>query len=254
MDRFVGQRHAQRVLGGTIDLAVQREGAQVCVSVKDSGIGIPPDELDRIFEMFTQVERADHAAAGGLGIGLTLVKRLLQMHGGSIEARSAGEGQGSEFIVRLPTIDAPAHVAQPTAAPAEVPTEALAQRVLVVDDNADSAESLAMLLQMSGHEVFTAHDGEAAIEATDAHRPDVVLLDIGLPKVNGHDVCRHIRAQPWGRDITLVALTGWGQENDRRRSQEAGFDYHVVKPVEPAAIMRLLKELTSKPDGAGLSG
>ena len=194
--------------GGTIDLAVQREGAQVCVSVKDSGIGIPPDQLERIFEMFTQVERADHAAAGGLGIGLTLVKRLLQMHGGSIEAHSAGEGQGSEFIVRLPTVEAPAAL---VAQPAAVPCEAPAQRILVVDDNADSAESLAMLLQMSGHEVFTAHDGEAAIQAADAHRPDVVLLDIGLPKVNGHDVCRHIRAQPWGRDITLVALTGWGQ-------------------------------------------
>ena len=231
--------------GGTIDLAVQREGAQVCVSVKDSGIGIPPDQLDRIFEMFTQVERADHAAAGGLGIGLTLVKRLLQMHGGSIEARSAGEGQGSEFIVRLPTIDAPAHVAQPTAAPAEVPTEALVQRVLVVDDNADSAESLAMLLQMSGHEVFTAHDGEAAIQAADAHRPEVVLLDIGLPKVNGHDVCRHIRAQPWGRDIMLVALTGWGQDNDRRRSHEAGFDGHLVKPVGPDALLALLASRAS---------
>ena len=223
--------------GGAIDLAVQREGAQVRVSVKDSGIGIPPDQLERIFEMFTQVERADHAAAGGLGIGLTLVKRLLQMHGGSIEARSAGEGQGSEFIVRLPTVDAPAApVAQPAAVPCEVP----AQRILVVDDNADSAESLAVLLQMSGHEVYTAHDGEAAIEAADAHRPDVVLLDIGLPKVNGHDVCRHIRAQPWGRDIRLVALTGWGQANDRRRSHEAGFDGHLVKPVGPEALLALL--------------
>jgi CheY-like chemotaxis protein len=116
----------------------------------------------------------------------------------------------------------------------------LVQRVLVVDDNADSAESLAMLLQMSGHEVFMAHDGEAAIQAADAHRPEVVLLDIGLPKVNGHDVCRHIRAQPWGRDIMLVALTGWGQDNDRRRSHEAGFDGHLVKPVGPDALLALL--------------
>jgi PAS domain S-box-containing protein len=223
--------------GGAIDIAVQREGALVRVSVKDSGIGIPPDQLERIFEMFTQVERADHAAAGGLGIGLTLVKRLLQMHGGSIEAHSAGEGQGSEFIVRLPTVDAPAaRMAQPAAVPSEPP----AQRILVVDDNADSAESLAMLLKMSGHEVLTAHDGEAAIRAADAHRPDLVLLDIGLPKVNGHDVCRHIRAQPWGHDITLVALTGWGQENDRRRSHEAGFDGHLVKPVGPDALLALL--------------
>jgi PAS domain S-box-containing protein len=226
--------------GGVIDLVVQREGAQVSVSIKDSGIGIPPDQLERIFEMFAQVEHVDHAAGGGLGIGLTLVKRLLQMHGGSIEARSDGEGHGSEFIVRLPTIDAPAQVAQPTAAPTEEPTEVLAQRVLVVDDNADSAESLAMLLQMWGHEVFTAHDGEAAIHAADAHRPEVVLLDIGLPKINGHDVCRHIRAQPWGRDIMLVALTGWGQDNDRRRSHEAGFDGHLVKPVGPDALLALL--------------
>ena len=222
--------------GGTIDVTARCEGASVRVSVKDNGIGIPRGQLERIFEMFAQVERADHATQGGLGIGLTLVKRLLQMHGGSIEAHSAGEGQGSEFVVRLPTVDAPVHVVPPP----EVARTPSARRVLVVDDNADSAESLALLLEMSGHRVFTAHDGEAAIHAAEAHRPDVVLLDIGLPKVNGHDVCRYIRAQPWGRDITLVALTGWGQETDRRRSHEAGFDGHLVKPVEPRALFELM--------------
>jgi CheY-like chemotaxis protein len=219
-------------------VTAQCQGAQVRVSVKDSGIGIPSDQLERIFEMFTQVERADHAAQGGLGIGLTLVKRLLQMHGGSIEAHSAGAGQGSEFIVQLPTVDAPMHIETPPR-PARAPS---ARCVLVVDDNTDSAESLALLLEMSGHQVFTAHDGEAAIHAAAAHRPDVVLLDIGLPKRNGYDVCRHIRAQPWGPDITLVALTGWGQETDRRRSREAGFDGHLVKPVEPDALLELMTQ------------
>ncbi len=226
--------------GGTIDVTAQRDGVCVRVSVKDNGIGIPADQLERIFEMFRQVERSDHAAEGGLGIGLALVKRLLQRHGGSIEAHSAGSGQGSEFVVQLPTADAPAQVAPPP----EAARAASARRVLVVDDNADSAESLALLLEMSGHQVFTASDGEAAIRAADAHRPDVVLLDIGLPKINGLDVCRSIRAQPWGRDITLVALTGWGQETDRQRSQAAGFDGHLVKPVGTEALFELMARPT----------
>jgi len=225
--------------GGTIELAAQREGDQVRVSVKDSGIGIPRDKLERIFDMFTQVRRPIEQPQEGLGIGLTLVKRLLQMHGGSIEARSDGEERGSEFVVRLPVVAAPLATAEPP--PAAAPLRG--RRILVVDDNTDAALSLAMLLEMTGNTAFTAHDGAAALEAAERYRPDVLLLDIGLPKLSGHDVCRHLRAQPWGQDIVVIALTGWGQEHDRRRSHDAGFDGHLVKPVDYDALSQLLASL-----------
>jgi CheY-like chemotaxis protein len=202
-------------------------------------MGLPADKLDTIFEMFTQVDQTLERAQGGLGIGLTLVKRLVEMHGGSVEASSAGVGQGSEFLVRLPILlETLKPVTQP---PIPIPTSA--HRILVVDDNQDSARSLAMLLKITGHETHTAHDGLEAFEAAEKLRPNIVLLDIGLPKLNGHEVCRRIRQQPWGTDMVLIALTGWGQDDDRRKSIDAGFDAHLVKPVEYSDLMNLLTGL-----------
>jgi CheY-like chemotaxis protein len=176
-----------------------------------------------------------------LGIGLTLVKTLVEMHGGSVEAHSEGIGRGSEFAVRLPAL---ARTREPEAKAAALePAPAAGRRILIVDDNEDGAESLAMLLALDGHETHTAHDGLEAIEATDRLRPDVVLLDIGLPNLNGYEVCRRLRQQPWGKDLVLVAVTGWGQEEDRRRSSEAGFTAHMVKPVDPDALVKILTSL-----------
>jgi signal transduction histidine kinase/ActR/RegA family two-component response regulator len=224
--------------GGAISLSVERQGGDAVISVKDNGTGIPPDKLQSIFEMFTQVDRPLERAQGGLGIGLTLVKRLVQMHGGSIEAKSGGEGLGSEFIVRLPVLEKPAVVGTP--APPAKAEPSRRRRILIVDDNKDSAESLEMLLKIMGNETYLAHDGLEAIEAAEKYRPELMLLDIGMPKLNGHDVCRHVREQPWGKDIVTIALTGWGQEEDRRKSQEAGFDGHLVKPVDHNALLELL--------------
>jgi CheY-like chemotaxis protein len=163
------------------------------------------------------------------------------MHGGSIEARSAGEGQGSEFIVRLPVLTEVATQHGPDAASESQPQ----RRVLIVDDNRDSADSLAMLMQITGNETYVAHDGVEAVEAVEKYRPEVVLLDIGLPEMDGHEVCRRVREQPWGKDIVVIALTGWGQEDDRRKSEEAGFDGHLVKPVDYDKLLELLSSLTS---------
>jgi PAS domain S-box-containing protein len=228
--------------GGTIRLTAVPVGNEVVVTVADTGIGIPIDRLDGIFEMFAQVDRPLERLQGGLGIGLTLVKRLVEMHGGRVEATSAGEGMGSEFVVRLP-METGRSVA---AAPAQgAPDASPHRRILIVDDNQDSAESLSMLLSITGNETHVAHDGVAALEAAEKHRPEVVLLDIGLPKLSGHDVCRRVREQPWGKDVVLIALTGWGQDEDRRKSREAGFDGHLVKPVEYEALMALLESLSS---------
>jgi len=227
---------------GTISLTARRENGQVVVSVKDNGSGIPSDKLDSIFDMFTQVDQTTERSQGGLGIGLTLVKRLTEMHGGTIEAKSGGEGQGSEFIVRLPIIRSASVVAQPEPGGFETATE---RRILIVDDNRDAAESLALLLQMTGNRTYTAHDGIEAVKAIEQHRPEVALLDIGLPHLNGYEVCRRVREQSWGRDIVIIALTGWGQEDDRRKSREAGFNGHLVKPVNYAKLLELLETLTS---------
>jgi CheY-like chemotaxis protein len=201
--------------------------------------------LPRIFEMFAQADRSLERSQGGLGIGLTLVRRLVEMHGGTIEARSEGIGKGSEFVVRLPIRGEWAEPARPEyrrEGPALSPL-----RILVVDDNHDAARSLARLLNLAGNEVQTAGDGREAVAAAAAFRPDVVLLDIGLPVLNGYDVARQIRAQPWGGDMALIALTGWGQDEDRRRSREAGFDHHLVKPVDTDTMMRLLDDLQTTP-------
>jgi CheY-like chemotaxis protein len=225
-------------------VTVERSETDAVVAIKDNGIGIPPDQLKSIFDMFNQVDRSIERSKGGLGIGLALVKRLVQMHGGSVEARSAGENQGSEFVVRLPISKADSSIPAGDRSPAQPSTQA--HRILVVDDNRDAANSLATLLQITGHETFTAYDGTTALAMIEQRRPDVVLLDIGLPRLNGYEVCRRVRALPWGDSLTLIALTGWGQEDDRRKSHDAGFDGHLVKPVEFPALMSLLDSLTAE--------
>jgi PAS domain S-box-containing protein len=224
--------------GGRVELSAKREGDDVIVSIKDNGAGIPHDKLDSIFDMFMQVDGKSERSQGGLGIGLTLVKRLTEMHGGSVEARSAGEGQGSEFIVRLPVLNRPA--VQGDSGP-EMESDLQPQRrILIVDDNRDSADSLAMLMEITGNKTYLAHDGVEAIKAVEKYRPEVVLLDIGLPELDGYEVCRRVRAQPWGKDIIVIALTGWGQDEDRRKSEEAGFNGHLVKPVDYDKLLDLL--------------
>jgi CheY-like chemotaxis protein len=195
--------------------------------------------LPKLFEMFTQVDRSLERAQGGLGIGLWLVKSLVGMHGGTVEARSDGHGKGSEFLVRLPVAPSPAGQG-PGGDDGGTGRPAARRRILVADDNRDAADSLAIMLRIMGHETRTAHDGLEALEVAAAFRPEVILVDIGMPKLNGYDTCRRIREQPWGRSAVLVAVTGWGQDEDRRRSREAGFDLHMVKPVEPAALEELL--------------
>jgi CheY-like chemotaxis protein/two-component sensor histidine kinase len=226
--------------GGRIDLTAESTGDHVTIRVKDNGIGIPADALPDIFEMFTQVDRSRERAEGGLGLGLTLVKRLVQMHGGSVEAKSDGLGKGSEFVVRFPIVqDTERRTPVWHDEKAEAPPT---RRILIVDDNQDAAYTLSMLLRTFGNEVSTAHDGLEAVGAAASFKPEVVLLDIGLPGLNGYDVARRIRQQDGGEDILLVALTGWGQEDDRRRSLEAGFDYHMTKPIEFDALKKLLAE------------
>jgi CheY-like chemotaxis protein len=222
--------------GGRIRLAVEREGPDAVVTVTDTGIGIPADKLDSVFDMFTQVDRSLEPSQSGLGLGLTLAKRLVEMHDGAIEAYSEGPARGSRFTVRLPVLD---NVPQ-AAAGVPVGAESPLRRFLVVDDNKDAATSLAMLLSMTGNETQVAYDGVSAIAIAEQFRPSVILLDIGLPKMSGLDACRRIREQPWGQSVVIVALTGWGQDDDRRKSADAGFDYHMVKPVDYVALMNLL--------------
>jgi signal transduction histidine kinase/DNA-binding response OmpR family regulator len=218
--------------GGHIWLTVQREGDEAVLRVRDTGVGIPPDMLGSVFDLFTQVECSLDRAHGGLGIGLTLVRQLVELHGGRVQAFSAGANQGSEFVVSLPALDEPAQVLVSTDLPPAIATARACRRVLVVDDNQDAAESLAMVLRIAGHEVNVCFDGPAAIAAVAATRPDVVLLDIGLPDMNGFEVARKLRANADFSDTLLVAVTGYGQEQDMRRSQEAGFDHHLVKPID----------------------
>ena len=225
--------------GGRIRLTVEHLEGEAVVSIKDDGIGIPTHMLSQVFEMFTQVDRTLERSHSGLGIGLAIVKRLVEMHGGSVEARSDGDGRGSEFTVRLPTVLSAAGGREEDGA-AELPRSPPRRRILVVDDNHDAAVSLALMLTILGNETQTAHDGLEALEVAQAFRPDVVLLDIGLPKLNGYEVCRRIRQQAWGKGVVLFALTGWGQEEDQRRSLAAGFDAHLVKPVLPATLENLL--------------
>ena len=254
--------------GGQISLTtVVREG-DVEIRIRDNGIGIRPELLPHVFELFTQIDRQDGRAQGGLGIGLALVQRLVQMHQGEVTAVSEGPGKGSEFVIRLPRLltekepvgqphvipvsSSAAEVAAVVAPLAGASAARFARRILIADDNNDALESLATLLQLSGHEVFTATNGGTALQSAERHRPEVALLDIGMPMLDGYEVAKRIRAQPWGQRITLVALTGWGQDSDRRRSREAGFDSHLVKPLDLETLTDLLARLPSGPS-PGLS-
>jgi signal transduction histidine kinase/ActR/RegA family two-component response regulator len=234
--------------GGDIALSARREGAEIVIGVRDNGVGIAPEMLPRIFDLFMQEGRSADRSQGGLGVGLSLVKSLVEMHGGGVQARSEGLGLGSEFLVRLP---APAMGAAPESKGGRKPNEVRwpCRRILVVDDNKDSANALARLLKrLYGQEIEVAHDGPSALAVAQAFRPEVVLLDIGLPGMDGNEVARRLRGMPGFEAVTLLALTGWGQEEDRQRSLEAGFDHHLVKPVDPEAILELLAKV---PEGGG---
>jgi PAS domain S-box-containing protein len=229
--------------GGRVWVAVKRDGGHAILRVRDTGVGLAVDQLTHIFEMFMQVDATLERSRGGLGIGLSLVKRLIEMHGGSVEAHSDGPGRGSEFTIRLPVVATPPRSVTCGSSNASAPSVAR-RRILVVDDNRDAADTLVMLLKLGGHEVHTAHDGLEAVEAAEKVRPHVILLDLGLPKLDGYEACRRIRQQ-LGSDLVLIALTGLGQEDHRLRSREAGFDAHMVKPVDYALLAKLLAEASA---------
>lgn len=239
--KFAGQ-------SGRIHLSVEQRDYDVVITVKDNGIGIAANMLGYIFEMFSQVDQSLERSQNGLGIGLTLAKQLVELHGGKIEAHSDGLGKGSKFVIRLPiSIDQtpPREVLQSSSLPGAT------GRILIVDDNLDSAKSLFEVLKLAGNETFVANDGEEAVKAAEQLRPDAILLDIGLPKLNGFDACRRIREHSWAENILIIALTGWGQEDDRRKSAEAGFDVHMVKPVNVAELLNLLARLPERKDSVG---
>ncbi len=233
--------------GGQISLIVERQGTDAVVKVKDNGMGISPAVLPKVFDLFTQADRSLERSQSGLGIGLSVVRGLVDMHGGIVEAASEGLGKGSEFIVRLSTVVSPALEAEQKDGGNAYIYAPSKYRILVVDDNKDAAISLAMMLKIMGHDTRTAHDGVEAVEAAQTFLPDVIMLDIGLPKLNGYDVCRRIRGAAWGKDMILIAVTGWSQEEDKRQSKEAGFNFHMLKPVDPQAVVKLLTGLLLTP-------
>jgi CheY-like chemotaxis protein len=248
--------------GGTIELRARTSPDGLVLSIKDDGLGIDAELRARIFEMFEQAHSERSRVDGGLGIGLALAKAYVQMHGGTIDVASEGRGRGSEFTVMLPATilastrgagqeeartDAAFAAAPPasSSAPAAIPPAPAVRRVLVADDNRDAAESVALLLTTAGYEVYTAFDGPEALEKVRRLQPDVALLDIGMPGLNGFSVAQHIRSSPWGGHVRLIALTGWGHESDKRQAESAGFDEHLTKPVDPSQLERLLAEYTA---------
>lgn len=234
---------------GQITLSAIADGDWAVVTVRDTGVGINADILAHVFDSFRQESDALHRSEGGLGIGLTLVKGLVDMHGGTVEARSGGKGLGSEFVVRLPLSDA----FRPSETPRErriAPSATNWHRILVVDDNKDSATSLSMMLNFLGHDTRTANDGLSGLEVAETFRPDVCLMDIGMPNLNGFDMAQRLRAKPWAKDVLLIALSGWGQDQDKERSSQAGFDMHLVKPIDPATLMAVLEARRPTHDSA----
>jgi signal transduction histidine kinase len=236
--------------GGTIELRVEREGKDVVtITVADTGIGIAADMLPYIFDMFTQLDRSLERPYSGLGVGLSLAKRLIELHGGSLEAASEGQGQGARFTARLPGIVLPERVSAPSGDGASGVGASTRRRVLLADDNADFTSSFALLLRRLGHDVVEAHDGAEALQAARSLSPEIAFLDIGLPKMNGYDLARRLREDPETRRIVLVAVTGWGQDGDKKLAADAGFDIHLVKPVESSQIETILAGLASTPFG-----
>jgi len=227
--------------GGRISVVVERQGQEGVVRVRDTGIGIANDSIAAIFDMFVQLDRSLERSQAGLGVGLTLARRLVQLHGGELSVQSEGPGRGSEFVVRLPLAQA-TPPSGPGAAAEALPAPA-ARRILIADDNVDYASSMGQLLQAQGHEVRVVHDGAQALETALHFQPDVAFLDIGMPRIHGYELARRLRAQPLTARCVLVAVTGWGQEDDRRRAREAGFDRHLVKPVELAQVQAIIESI-----------
>ena len=233
--------------GGHIWLSLQQEGDRIVLRIRDTGVGIVPDSLPHMFELFTQAPRSLDRSQGGLGVGLAVVRKLVEMHGGTVEAQSAGPGKGSEFIVRLPVLSSPTGKSQILSKEGDERSGS-GWRVLVVDDNVDSADSIAMLLQVSGHEVRVAYSGQDALDMAAKYQPDIVLLDIGLPVMDGYEVARRLRKYPDLKTVKLIAVTGYGQESDRLQSQEAGFDYHLVKPVDAQKLEEVMVAVMKSPE------
>ena len=227
---------------GEITVSIDQDAEDVVLRVRDNGVGIEPDMLPRIFEMFSQVGRPLDRPSSGLGIGLALVRTLVELHGGSVTATSEGQGTGTEVTVRLPRLDRPAEIEAP-AVPADVSAKLAPSRILVVDDNIDAADALAFMLRAAGHEVNTANDGLEALNISPAFKPEIVLLDLGMPNLNGYATAHRIREEPWGQNVLLVALTGWGQPKDRDRTSRAGFNAHLVKPVGVEELFGTLAQL-----------
>jgi CheY-like chemotaxis protein/two-component sensor histidine kinase len=227
--------------GGEIRVTARAIDSAIEIAVDDTGIGLDQESLQSVFVMFSQVDSAIDRSEGGLGIGLALVKGLVELHGGTVHAESAGLGRGSRFILRLPGVSVRAPISARQSA-----TEASASpgyRILIADDNRDAAESLAMLLEMSGHEVRTAEDGEAALAVTEQFLPHAAFIDIGMPRLNGYEVAKRVRREAWGASVLLIALTGWGQDDNKRQAFESGFDHHLTKPVDPSQLDTLLERL-----------
>jgi CheY-like chemotaxis protein/two-component sensor histidine kinase len=237
---------------GHVDVVLRREGAEVVVTVRDDGMGIEPAEQESIFGMFVQLDTSLGRGAAGLGVGLTIARRLVEMHGGSLGVESAGRGRGSTFRVALPTVAAPAPAAAAEPAAPEAASGAAARRVLVADDNVDFASSLARLLRLEGHEVAIAHDGDAALQAAAEAAPEIAFLDIGMPGLNGYQLAARLRADAATRGVHLVAVTGWGQESDKVRARDAGFDHHLVKPLDFGDVLKLLASLPASSGGPRL--
>jgi signal transduction histidine kinase len=229
--------------GGNIGIVVERSGCEMTLRVTDNGIGIDPESLPKVFEMFTQVGRPLDRPSSGLGIGLALVRTLVELHGGSVAAHSEGSGTGTQVVVRLPCLEPEPVAAMARTAPVRQPAKLAPSRILVVDDNADAADALAFMLRAAGHEVNTAHDGLEALNISPSFRPEIVLLDLGMPNLNGYATAHRMREEPWGQDILLVALTGWGQPKDRDRTSRAGFNAHLVKPVGVDELFGTLAQL-----------